>query len=252
MSNTNSKYRVIIVDDEFLARKLLKGYVEKIDDLELVATCSDALEATACLQKEKIDIIFLDIHMPEITGLELVRSLKYTPEVIFTTAYSEYAIDSYELGAIDYLLKPIAFPRFFQSVTKAIDKINSRRSFEESAFKPQPNEKQTQEVSYARDFITIKADYKIYKVNHSDLIFIEGQHEYVTFHTANRRITALYSLKNLEQILPKDQFLRIHKSYIVSFHHIEDIEASSVTVGGKKIPVGGSYRDALMIRLNLK
>ncbi len=252
MSKKNSKYKVIIVDDEFLARKLLTGYVEKIDELELVATCGDAFEAMACLQKENIDIILLDIHMPEITGLELVRSLKHTPEVIFTTAYSEYAIDSYELGAIDYLLKPIAFPRFFQSVNKAIAKINSRRNFEESVVNDNTDETPTQELSYARDFITIKADYKIYKVNHSDLIFIEGQQEYVTFHTATRRITALYSLKNLEQILPKDQFLRIHKSYIVSFHHIEDIEAGSVTVGGKKIPVGGSYREALMARLNLK
>ncbi len=245
-----STYRVLIVDDEFLARKLLSDYVQKIDQLELVATCSDAFEAMAYLQKETIDILLLDIHMPEITGLELVKGLKSVPALIFTTAYSEYAIESYELGAVDYLLKPIAFPRFFQAIHKAIDKVNVTQKQDTQAVQPQQVVQTA--IQPERDFITVKADYKLYKINFSDLIYIEGQHEYVTFHTATRRITALYSLKNLEKVLPADQFLRIHKSYIVSFYFIEDIEATCVTVGGKKIPVGGSYREGLMNRLHSK
>lgn len=243
------KYRVLIVDDEFLARKLLSGYVSKIESLELVGTCSNAFEAMACLQKEHIDILLLDIHMPDITGLELVSSMKNMPAVIFTTAYSEYAIDSYELGAVDYLLKPISFPRFFQAINKAIEKTGIRN---EKIIERSVAPVEQQEVKPALDFLTVKADYKIYKINYSDLIYIEGQHEYVTFHTSTRRITALYSLKSLEEQLPADQFLRIHKSYIISFHFVEDIEGNSVSVAGTRLPIGGSYRDALMSRLNLR
>lgn len=247
---SSEKYRVLIVDDEFLARKLLSGYVSKIDSLELVAACSNAFEAMTFLQRDQIDILLLDIHMPDITGLELVRSMKNMPAVIFTTAYSEYAIDSYELGAVDYLLKPIGFPRFFQGINKAIEKV-THQSIPERIAPPATGE-ETLEIKPTQDFLTVKADYKIYKINYSDLIYIEGQHEYVTFHTSTRRITALYSLKNLEEQLPSGQFLRIHKSYIISFHHIEDIEGNNVTVAGTKLPIGGSYRDNLMGRLNLK
>lgn len=246
---TPDKYRVLIVDDEFLARKLLAGYVSKIDSLELVGSCSNAFEAMTYLQKEKIDILLLDIHMPDITGLELAGNLKNMPALIFTTAYSEYAIDSYELGAVDYLLKPISFPRFFQAINKAIDKIGHHAHPQEPAgIQPEI----IPEVQPAQDFLTVKADYKIYKINYSDLIYVEGQHEYVTFHTQTRRITALYSLKSLEEQLPSGAFLRIHKSYIASFHYIEDIEGNTVTVAGVKLPIGGSYRDALLSRLKLK
>ncbi|MEG0949337.1 MAG: LytTR family DNA-binding domain-containing protein [Bacteroidales bacterium] len=248
---TSDKYRVLIVDDEFLARKLLAGYVSKIDSLELVASCANAFEAMTYLQREQIDILLLDIHMPDITGLELVRSMKNMPAVIFTTAYSEYAIDSYELGAVDYLLKPIGFPRFFQAINKAIEKTG-RHGGAESSIPDAAITEDTLDIKPTQDFLTVKADYKIYKINYSDLIYIEGQHEYVTFHTSTRRITALYSLKNLEEQLPSDQFLRIHKSYIISFHHIEDIEGNNVTVAGTKLPIGGSYRDNLFGRLNLK
>ncbi|MEG1586837.1 MAG: LytTR family DNA-binding domain-containing protein [Bacteroidales bacterium] len=248
---TSDKYRVLIVDDEFLARKLLTGYVSKIDSLELVAACSNAFEAMTHLQKDQIDILLLDIHMPDITGLELVKSMKNMPAVVFTTAYSEYAIDSYELGAVDYLLKPIGFPRFFQAINKAVEKIGRYVPAEKNTADPIATE-DTPDIKPAQDFLTVKADYKIYKINYSDLLYIEGQHEYVTFHTSTRRITALYSLKSLEEQLPSNLFLRIHKSYIISFHHIEDIEGNNVTVAGIKLPIGGSYRDALMSRLNLK
>ncbi len=235
------KYNVIIVDDEYLAQKLLQDYVSKMESLQLVATCSNAFEAMEALKNNKVDIMLLDIQMPDLTGLELVKSLEKKPAVIFTTAYSEYAVDAFNLAVSDYLLKPFDFPRFIQAINKAIGNV-----------KPNDHEagkKNADTISRSNDFITVKADYKLYKINYGDLLFIEGQHEYVTFHTTDRRITALYALKDLEELLPKDRFVRVHKSYIVSFSHIEDLDKSDVTVAGVKIPVGASYRDMLLLRL---
>lgn len=229
------KYNVLIADDEFLARKLLQEYVQKIDSLNLVECCSDGIRAMEVLREEEIDILLLDIQMPELTGLELLKTVENQPAVILTTAYSEYAVDAFSLGVVDYLLKPFDFPRFLQAVNKAVDK----RPKDDDADSAVPG-----------DFMMVKADYKLYKVNFNDLIFIEGQHEYVTFHTKTKRITALYSLKNLEDTLPRDRFVRVHKSFIVSFEYIEDVDKTTITVAGNKIPVGSSYRDVLMEKLN--
>lgn len=238
---TEKKYNVVIVDDEFLARKLLQDYVSKINSLQLVASCANAVEAIEALKNNKVDILLLDIQMPDITGLELVQSLEHKPAVIFTTAYSEFAVDAFNLGVTDYLLKPFDFPRFFQAIIKAIGSNAQTEVI---------NAKKTSDaVSKSADFITVKADYKLYKINYDDLLFIEGQHEYVTFHTPQRRITALFALKDLEEMLPRDRFVRVHKSYIVSFDHIQDLDKSDVTVAGTKIPVGASYRDELLARL---
>lgn len=238
---TEKKYNVVIVDDEFLARKLLQDYVSKINSLQLVASCANAVEAIEALKNNKVDILLLDIQMPDITGLELVQSLEHKPAVIFTTAYSEFAVDAFNLGVTDYLLKPFDFPRFFQAISKAIGSNAQTEVI---------NAKKTSDaVSKSADFITVKADYKLYKINYDDLLFIEGQHEYVTFHTPQRRITALFALKDLEEMLPQDRFVRVHKSYIVSFDHIQDLDKSDVTVAGTKIPVGASYRDELIARL---
>jgi DNA-binding LytR/AlgR family response regulator len=237
----NEKYNVIIVDDEYLAQKLLQDYVSKVDSLQLVATCSNAFEAMEALKSNKIDIMLLDIHMPDLTGLELVKSLDKKPAVIFTTAFSEYAVDAFNLGVSDYLLKPFDFPRFIQAINKAIGLVPPKA---ENAPKLVADT-----ISKSNDFITVKADYKLYKINYDDLLFIEGQHEYVTFHTSERRITALFALKDLEEILPKDRFIRVHKSFIVSFKHIQDLDKSDVTVAGNKIPVGASFRDELLSRL---
>ena len=227
------KYDVLIVDDEFLARKLLSEYISKVDYLKLVDTCSDATKAMEDLNNEPVDILLLDIQMPDISGMEMLRLLKHKPAVILTTAYSEYAVDAFSLGVIDYLLKPFDYARFLQAINKAVNHISSES---------QPDS--------SNDYIMVKADYKLYKVNFDDLLFIEGQHEYVTFHTRTKRITALYSLKNLEDTLPKDKFVRTHKSFIVSIKNIEDIDKTNVSVAGNKIPVGASYRDALIERLS--
>jgi DNA-binding LytR/AlgR family response regulator len=245
------KYNVVIVDDEFLAQKLLQDYVSKVDTLQIVAVCSNAFEAMNALKNHQVDIMFLDIQMPDLTGLELVKGLEHKPAVIFTTAYSEYAVDAFNLSVVDYLLKPFDFPRFFQAVSKAIGGDQPVVSTEDSssAIQQPQGTKAGSTISRSNDFITVKADYKLYKINYDDLLFIEGQHEYVTFHTTQRRITALFALKDLEEILPKDQFVRVHKSYIVSFKHIQDLDKSDVTVAGNKVPVGASYRDDLLARL---
>lgn len=234
------KYNVIIVDDEYLAQKLLQDYVSKVDSLQLMATCSNAFEAMNALKANEVDIMLLDIQMPDLTGLELVKSLEKKPAVIFTTAYSEYAVDAFNLAVTDYLLKPFDFQRFIQAINKAIGNVQPKINVVP---------KTADSVSRSSDFITVKADYKLYKINYDDLLFIEGQHEYVTFHTTQRRITALFALKDLEEILPKDMFVRVHKSYIVSFKHIQDLDKSDVTVAGNKVPVGASYRDELLARL---
>lgn len=228
------KYNVLIVDDEFLARKLLTEYVSKIDYLQLIETCSDATKAMEVLNHESVDILLLDIQMPDISGIEMLKLINNKPAVILTTAYSEYAVDAFSLGVVDYLLKPFDYARFLQAINKAISLKSNV---------------QEQTSDTMTDYIMVKADYKLYKVNYDDLLFIEGQHEYVTFHTTTKRITALYSLRNLEEILPKDRFVRTHKSYIVSIKKIEDIDKTNVTVSGNKIPIGASYRDALVDRM---
>ncbi|MDH6304743.1 DNA-binding LytR/AlgR family response regulator [Parabacteroides sp. PF5-5] len=238
----NELLHVLIVDDEYHARKLLSEYVSKLPFLTLTGMASNVFEAMTILQKEKIDILLLDIQMPEITGLEFARRLKNPPAIIFTTAYSEYAVESYELDVVDYLLKPIAFPRFLQ----AINKVTERKGIPETSPTPVVNVIQQPPATPEEDCLIIKSGYKVYRINYEELIYIEGQREYVTFHTTKQRITTLFSLKELEERLPSDQFIRIHKSYIISLKHIDMIERNILQIAGKKLPVGGSYKDSLM------
>lgn len=228
------KYNVLIVDDEYPARMLLQDYVSKVDSLNLVDCCSSAVKAMDVLANQHVDIMLLDIQMPEMTGEELLKSLDKKPVVILTTAYSEYAVDAFALGVVDYLLKPFDFARFLQAVNKAKEPIGRRKQLQPAA-----------------DYMMVKADYKLYKINYEDLLFIEGQHEYVSFNMTSRRVTALYSLKNLEESLPADRFFRVHKSFIISINHIEDIDKQFVTVGGRKIPIGANYRDELLKKLRV-
>lgn len=250
-------YKVLIVDDEFLARKLLQGYVQKMPNLELVGTAQNSFEAFSFIKEHPIDILLLDIHMPDLNGIELARTLKNVPVIIFTTAYSEYALESYEVNATDYLLKPITLPRFMQAIEKAERVLGASTP---SATTPPSLPDQLQETTAAAkapeaspttspNYLMVKADYRLYKINYDDLLYIEGQHEYVSFYTRGKRITALYSLKSLEEQLPSERFVRVHKSYIVSINDISEIEQLSVTVAGQKIPIGGSYRDQLLARL---
>lgn len=236
--------RVLIVDDEFHARKLLSEYVSKLSFLHLIASCPNVFEAMSILQKEKVDILLLDIQMPEITGMEFARSLKKPPAVIFTTAYKEYAVESYELDVVDYLLKPIAFPRFLQAINKVIERKGIEPDIKSSTL-PAPKDNEYIEDAQEKN-IVIKSGYKFYKINYSELIYIEGQREYVTIHTTKERITLLSSLKDLEEKLSPDYFIRIHKSYIVSIQKIDFIEKDFLHIGGRKLAIGRVYKNELM------
>lgn len=235
------QYNVIIVDDEFPARELLREYVSKIPSLNLLATCSSVIEALREMSSNHADILVLDIQMPDITGFEFAKTLESRAGVIFTTAHSDYAVDAFSIGAADYLLKPFSFERFNQAIEKAKSQL-SLQGIDKSA-------ESLQSTKPAKDFIMVKADYKLYKINYDDILYIEGQHEYVTFHTKQQRVTALFSLKDLEAMLPSSKFIRIHKSYIVSLDHIQDIEKNSVTVAGTQLTIGGNHREELLKRL---
>ncbi len=221
-------FSVMIVDDEVPARTLLETYVSRVPELEVVASCSNALEASRLLSQIKVDILLCDIQMPGLNGLDFVRALEKRPAVIFTTAYAQYAINGFELDAVDYLLKPIALPRFIKAVNKAMEQLSSSIVEEE--------------------YLNVKADYKIYRIALQELLFIESQHEYVTYHTISAKITAYGSLKSLERDLPAGRFLRIHKSYIVAIDKIGKMNQTSVTVrdlANHQLPVGRVYRDSL-------
>ena len=232
------KYRVFIIDDEYLARTLLADYVSKFPQLELVGTSSNAIDAIGNILHQEIDILLTDIQMPGMTGIELVKTIDKIPAVIFTTAYSEYAVEGFELSASDYLLKPVSFSRFTKAINKAIKIVDIKLKYS----KTPPLE--------VKDYISIKADHRVYKVYFDDLIYVESKSEYVTFNTKNKNITAYYALKNLEIEFPETLFIRVHKSYIVSIKHIEYIEGHHLLVAGNKIPIGGLYRDAVMKLLN--
>jgi len=256
------QYAVLIVDDERLARTLLEDYVLKMPMLKLVESCANAMSAMAVMQREKIDILLTDIEMPEMTGVEFVENLPYKPSTVFTTAYSQYALEGYDLGVVDYLLKPIPFNRFVKAINKAIERLKLLRTAQtlsqsqlqsESEIQSQPEshsqlqlETQLSSVEKRSDYMVIKADRKLYRVKFEDILYVVGQQEYVTFHTLQRNITALYSLKDLMEELPKGQFLRIHRSFIVSLNHVEMADAATVTVAGVELPVGPSYRDSVL------
>ncbi len=229
----------IIVDDEQYARKLLAGYIEKIPNLNLIKQCRNSFEAMQALQESKIDLMFLDIQMPDLTGVEFLKTLKHKPIVIFTTAYQEYALEGYELDVIDYMLKPISFERFIQGVNKAIEMVQLKNNQNSgSKISDTPMEKK-----HASDFIYLKADYKSYKVKYNDILYIEGLKEYVTYHTKERKYIVLESLKGLEETLPQVQFKRVHKSYIINTDNIDSFYGNTIEIGDKEIPIGKSFAE---------
>lgn len=231
------KYSIIIVDDEHLARTLLQDFISQIPDLEIKGVFSSGTDALSLLASDQIDIMLTDIQMPTLSGIDFVKQCKRPTTIIFTTAYSNYAIDGFDLNITDYLLKPISFTRFEQAIFKAIEYMKLLKS--QHILAP---EKQT----IQKDYITIRADYKIYKIKYNHILYIEGHSEYVKFYIKDKNITAYYTLKKLEVELPKDQFIRVHKSYIVSTNLIEAIESDFVILPEKKIPIGNRYKMEVM------
>lgn len=222
----------LIVEDEPLARNLMTEYVKKIPYLNLVDACSSPLAAIEILRKQSIDLLFLDIQMPEITGISLLKALQKKPMVILTTAYSEYALEGYELDVIDYLLKPITFERFLRAVEKA--------SQRKTTLIQSPVEKTVTDPS--QPFVFVKDGTKMVKVRWDDILYVEGLKDYVTIHTKQQKVVTLQRLKSLEEQLPADKFIRIHNSFIVSVDAIEIIHKGEVQIGSALIPISDTYR----------
>ena len=229
----------IIVDDEELARVLLENYISRLPYLKLVGKCSNPIEALQFLQDQTIDLIFLDIQMPEMIGTDFLKSLSQKPTVVFTTAYAEYALEGYELNVIDYLLKPFPFERFLKAVNKASDLAKLKSKDVSNLTSP---EKQIIE----RDYILVKSEHKVHRIHHKDILYIQSMREYVAYNTPKGRILSLGSLKKLEVDLPQEQFLRIHKSYIISKAKASVLEGNMVHIGKEKIPIGASYRKEVL------
>lgn len=229
--------RCIIVDDEPLALHVLEDYMSKIPFLQLVKATTNPIEALTLVQEGNVDLVFLDVQMPELTGIQFLRIANGKAKVILTTAYPQYALDGYELDVIDYLLKPIAFDRFFKSVQKA-------QTVLQPAAKPiQPEPAQRPQQDFLSDFIFVKTEHKIQKVYLNEILFIEGLKDYISIFTTAERIITLQNMKKMEDALPVKHFTRVHKSYIVSINKIDSIERSRIFMGDKVIPVGDTYRD---------
>jgi DNA-binding LytR/AlgR family response regulator len=221
------KINCLIVDDEPLAQDILESYVKKTPQLGLAARCNNAIEALEMMKLNKVDLIFLDIQMPEITGIDFLKSLKDPPMVIFTTAFQNYAVEGFELNAIDYLLKPFSFERFAKAVKKA-EELSSLKH---------------EKIQREDDYIFIKSDQRLLKVNYNDILFVEALADYVKIHTDDKRYITLQTMKNMEEKLPEKFFKRVHRSYIVSLEKIKTIVGSNVEINGQQIPIGKNYKD---------
>lgn len=228
--------KCMIVDDEPIAVRVIKNHLAAFTGFEVAAECSNALEAMPVLTENKIDLLFCDIQMPQITGVDFIRSLKNPPKVIFTTAYRDYAIEAFELNVVDYLLKPISFERF----AKAIQYFLELDALENS------NQDQIEiDDKNQRDYIFLKADKKHHKVNLDDIFYFESMGDYVIAFTSQKKIVTKERIGNLPDMLPSNDFLQIHRRYIVSILKIESVGPGFVEINGKKLPVGRSYKSEL-------
>ena len=225
--------KCIIVEDEILAQQVIQSHLQKVNGFELLAVCNNALEATEILNRQEVDLIFLDIQMPGMSGLNFLRSLQNPPLVVITTAYAEYALESYEFNVIDYLLKPISFERFLKTINKIVD----GRLFTQLA---------KDSDSLPADHIFIKSNSKFFKVNFSEIIYIEGMKDYLKIHTAEYNLVIHQTMNEMERLLLTKPFIRVHKSYIIAIAHIRSIYGNSIEVGRATIPIGNSYRDNVM------
>ena len=233
--------KCIAIDDEPLALRQLKSYIEKIPYLELTATCNNALEAQQLLASQHVDLIFVDIIMPDLSGVEFVRSLVDRPMVIFTTAYSEYAVEGFKLDAVDYLLKPFSFADFSRSAGKANSLYELRHN--QRAGEPEAT---PEALPKDKEYISVKADYKVSLVKISDIVHLESEGEYVRMHLADgTTITTLFRLKNMEAALPSDMFMRVHRSYIVNLRCIKGYVRGRVFLSDTEyVPIGENYKES--------
>ncbi len=231
--------RCIAIDDSPQALGLVESYITKIPFLELLKTFNNAFDAINFMDEEVVDLIFTDIEMPALNGLEFLGSLRHRPQVIILSEQERYAVDAFNLEATDYLLKPFSFERFL----RAVNKVRELNRLKTLLHAPTPDEMQI------RDFIFIKSDYKIIRINVDEILFIEGLKDYVKLHTTDKPVLSLLSLRNLEQGLPSDRFVRVHRSYIVALNKIDIIEKSRIKIGQHNITISDMYRDMFLKKI---
>jgi DNA-binding LytR/AlgR family response regulator len=234
------KWKCMIADDEPIARDIIQSYCSHLPYLEVIALCSNALEAKAVLSKEHVDILFLDINMPVMSGISFLKTLKNPPQVIFTTAYKEFAVDAFDLAACDYLLKPFSLDRFIVAVDKAVEKLQGK------PLVPQENI-----ASSSEDSIFIRADGKIYKILQNDMLYAEASGNYTKIVTVSNIFLPAMTFSNAEELLPKNIFVRVHRSFIVNKNKISHIEGNRVFVNKTEIPIGSNYKEAFLKELGL-
>jgi DNA-binding LytR/AlgR family response regulator len=234
-----NKIRCVIADDETLSREVLESYINQLDKLQLVTQCKNGLEVFSILKKQPVDLLFLDVQMPRLTGLELLRSLQHPPKVVLTTAYRDFAMDGFELNVLDYLLKPISFDRFL----KAIDKYESNGM----PAPPQANSF----PGHTEAFIYIKADKKMVKVFLKNILIIESRKDYVRIKTTDKDLITYQTMNFFEETLPDAQFIRIHRSYIVAAERVTAVTATKLEIGDQEIPIGAIYQKQVWQRLGL-
>lgn len=235
---TSTKYKCLVVDDEVLARQLIQTHLTHIPNLELTYSCSSAIEAGQYLQSNKIDLLFLDIQMPKLNGIDFLKSLVHPPKVILTTAYSEFALEGYELNVIDYLLKPITFERFQKATNKALELFNLENFIKEPSI-----------IKAADTSIVIKSSHQLIKINMGEILYIEGLHKYVKIITKEKKYTSLIGLTVIENELPKNQFYRCHRSFIINLDKINLIEGNQIKIDLFSIPISKNNKEELISKM---
>ena len=230
----SKKIRCLVIDDELPAREILKKHITGVEALELCGICSNAIEAISFLKDNRVDLLFLDIQMPHLLGTNFIRTLKNPPKVIFTTAYRKYAVEGFELDAVDFLLKPINFERFLKAVNKVLQ-INLQGNNEVATYSENHTES-------APPFLYFRANRKMVKVLFNEILYIEGLNDYIKIVTPSKNIITKHLLASLEEMLPPNEFVRTHKSFIVAINKIESFNADTVEIGKKEIPIGRSYK----------
>ncbi|MXO03823.1 response regulator [Flavobacterium sp. HBTb2-11-1] len=236
--------KCVIIDDEPLAVELLEDFVKKVDTLELISTFNNAIDAVSFINQNNVDLIFLDIQMPHFSGIDFLNTIEKKPLVIFTTAYSDYAVEGFNLGAVDYLVKPIPFHRFLKAVVRA------QQVLQPVATPALTESTNTPEIE--QDFMFVRAEYENVKLNFADILFIEGLKDYVKIYTTDNKFTlTLISLIKLENLLSNKGFARIHRSYIINIKHVKSIQKNKVLISDKRIPISESYKNTFFEKINL-
>ncbi len=227
----NQKITCIITDDEPVARKGLQGYIEKVSFFQLINSCEDAIELNSILKQTQVDLLFLDIEMPYVNGIDFLKSLSNPPKVIFTTAYERYAIQGFDLDVLDYLLKPISFERFLKAANKAYDYFNQKQDTSEE------------------NYFFVKTDYKLEKIEFNDILFTEAMENYIAIYTDEKKVITHSTLKAVQEKLPQKQFIQPHKSYIINLNKIDAIEGNTLHINKYQVPVSKYQKEEVMEKI---